>query len=291
MDIIFLGEDSFSAAVLQSIVDDNYKILAVFSPFYDNNNHSRLEYLCKEREIPFSRVKNINSIESQVEISSLNPDLICVCHFEKILKNNIISIPKLGAINLHPSLLPKYKGLSPQHWPIINGDKETGVTIHFIDENIDTGDIIIQEKIPLSGHEYIAELQLNMIPLYKKIYLNALDILKSEKKIFQKQDPELGSYCGRLQREHREIKLELGCLNAYNLIRAISFPYPGAYICDIIIWKATMMNKSEFNLDSVDNIDLGVHLDTELGSIIKFYDGILIIEKFSKNETKNHINS
>ncbi len=285
MNIIFLGEDSFSAAVLKSLIDNNYKILAVFSPIYNNNNHARLEYLCKVHNIKYERVSNINSIDCQIAMASLNPDLICVCHFEKILKKNILDIPKLGSINLHPSLLPKYKGLSPQHWPVINGDNETGITIHFIDENIDTGDIIIQEKIPLSGNEYISELQLKMIPLYKKSYLSALNTFKSEKKTIKPQNPISGSYFGRLSREHREIKLELGCRNAYNLIRAVSSPYQGAYYSDITIWRANIMSQTELNSITIKTIDDGIHLNTPFGPIIKFYDGILIIEKYSKNET------
>ena len=146
MRIIFFGEDAFSSVVLESLVQEKHDILGVYCPIYDNFIYQRLKYYCEKNNINFDRVSDFSSIEFINSLSKLSIELIVVCHFQKILKKELIALPSLGCINLHPSLLPKYRGMAPQHWPIINGEIETGITVHFIDEGVDTGDIILQKK-------------------------------------------------------------------------------------------------------------------------------------------------
>jgi methionyl-tRNA formyltransferase len=113
--------------------------------------------------IDHTREKNLRSEDFINKIISLQPDLFVSAHFEKLLSYDLIRIPSKGAINLHPSLLPDYRGLAPQHWPIINGDAKTGVTVHFIDETADTGDIIIQKEIDIEKDDYVIDLQKKML--------------------------------------------------------------------------------------------------------------------------------
>ena len=282
MKIVFFGEDSFSAQVLESLIFAKNKILAVFCPIYDNNIYARLKLICDNHNIGFYRIKDINSIKNEHFIKKLKPDLISVCHFEKILKKNIIKIPLYGCINLHPSLLPNYRGLSPQHWPIINGEKETGITVHFINEGIDTGDIILQHKIPIAPNMYVSELQRKMLDSYKFIMKDAIAMLSQKERVFITQKHLNGSYYGKLKEEQCLINMDKGINDAYNLIRVVSTPYFGAKLKGYRVWKASKATKEVNQLIQVKYEDNNIYIDKEFGTIIKFRDGSLILEKYDK---------
>jgi methionyl-tRNA formyltransferase len=281
MKIIFLGEDSFSAAVLDKLIFAGHEILKVYTPFYNNNIYKRLEVICAKNIIAFDRINNINSKPIQDEIFALSPEIIIVTHFEKVLKSQIISIPKFGCINLHPSLLPNYRGLAPQHWPIIKGENFTGITVHYINEGIDTGDIIIQKKIQIQTNDCVYDLQLKMKDIYGQIILEALNIIENNIVVPIVQTNLVGSYYGRLKIDDCVINLNGKAKDAYNLIRGVSFPYFGARCKDYIIWKANFATKdisdTILNIHHKDDI----YLNSDYGDYIKFKDGILIIEKYT----------
>lgn len=281
MKLVFFGEDSFSSIVLESLINKQHEIVGVFCPVYSNKIFYKLKLVCEKFNILFFRVEDINSeiIEKQIRI--FKPDLIVVCHFQKILKSNIINIPFLGCINLHPSLLPKYRGMSPQHWPIINGDTETGITIHFINEGVDTGDIILQETIKITDNMYVVDLQLKMMKLYGDIMVRAIKKISKGNTIFIKQDILKGSYYGRLKESQCKIDVNKGIENIYNLIRGVSLPYFGAYFLGYRIWRTRKADINFVNKIQLEFYDLGIHLGTEFGDFINFRDGVLIIEKFN----------
>jgi methionyl-tRNA formyltransferase len=281
MRLVFFGEDSFSSAVLESLVSAQHEVIGVFCPIYGNNIYSRLKLACDKYRIPFFRVEDINSEMIEKQILYLKPELIVVCHFQKILKKNIISIPILGCINLHPSLLPEYRGMSPQHWPIINGDSETGITIHFINEGVDTGDIILQERIKISNDMYVVDLQKKMLEVYRNIMVCAINKISERKDIFMKQDIQEGSYYGRLKESQCKIVITNGIASAYNLIRGVSMPYFGAELEGYKIWKSRKADNNISNKIQDEFYRLGIHLGTEFGDFIKFEDGVLIIDKYN----------
>ncbi len=283
MRIAFFGEDAFSVTVLDSLVKCGHSVLAAYCPVYNNIIYKRLEGYCGTNSICFKRLSDFTDSSFIKELKELDLDLIVVCHFQKILIKELIDIPKFGSINLHPSLLPLYRGMSPQHWPIINGDSETGVSIHFIDEGVDTGDIIIQEKVLIDNDTYVFDLQNRMKKVYATIVKDALKLIENQKKAFIKQSHLAGSYYGKLKKRECEINLEMSCLDAYNLIRAVSFPYYGARYNDLIVWKARVVDK-----DKIPNVEM---IDKTLGLVeiknekyIQFKDGVLNIEKSEKYE-------
>jgi len=283
MKIIFLGEDSFSAAALNSLIDDaKCELLAVFCPIYDNFIYARLKKTCEINGIPFYRVENINSQHCENLIYKMNPDLISAVHFQKILKKNIIQIPKYGCINLHPSLLPNYRGLAPIQWPIINGDKQTGVTVHFINEGVDTGDIILQHKINITNDMYVSDLQLKLLEVYKFVVKDVIGLMVKGKMKLTSQKELKGSYFGKLKHKECEINLEKGVISAYNLIRGVSRPYLGATFNEYHIWKARLAsNETNQSINSKYNMN-SIFFDDDLGTFIKFKNGSLILEKYNK---------
>ena len=281
MRIVFFGEDSFSNVVLQSLIDSNYDIVLVVSPFYENFRHKRLERNCIQNGIEYLRFDDFKSSSFIDIIKSYLPDLIVITHFEKLLPNKIIEIPSRGCINLHPSLLPNYRGMSPQHWPIIQGESETGITIHFIDEKADTGDIILQKKIPINDLMYVSDLQIEFIKVYSTIMIEAIELIMDSSFIPIKQSHLTGSYFGKLKEYECQILLDKSKNDIFNLIRGVSKPYFGAYIDNLRIWKAHLANTEELiKLKHNGDLKIGINHINELGYILVLNDGILIIDKY-----------
>jgi len=281
LKIVFWGEDSFSSVVLNSLISDSHYVKLVISPCYNNLIHKRLEYICHKFQIPFEQYHKINSEEVFYRVKSFSPDLCVVTHFEKLIKSPILEIPRLGFINLHPSLLPFYRGMAPQHWPIINGEKETGVSVHYVDSGIDTGDVIIQECITIEKDMYVSDLQNKWIKIYSHIVLHAIDrILKGSPVV--KLSGLAGSYYGKLKTEQCQIDLNANSQSVYNLIRGVSLPYHGAQIDNIIIWRAHFPCSDITKKITKKYDTYGVYLQTEFGDFLKLTDGVLIIDKYKQ---------
>ncbi len=281
MRIAFFGEDAFSLIVLESLVKADHFIVGVYCPAYNNLIYKRLYNYCYSNSISFNRLNDFRDNNLLETLSYADLDLIVVCHFQKILQKELIQIPKRGSINLHPSLLPLYRGMSPQHWPIINGDLETGITIHFIDEEVDTGDIIVQRKLPIGRDVYVHELQNEMKKNYSTIVIEAIDHIQNDTVNLIKQSHLEGSYFGKLKLNQCLLKREMSKFDAYNLVRGVSFPYFGARFDNSIIWKATIVDNDKIlNFDADENFDRIIQHESE--AFIKFADGLLKLEKWEK---------
>lgn len=262
--IVFFGEDSFSNVVLHSLIDTEYEIKAVITPLYNNLIYKKLEFTCIQNGIPFYRVSRVNSDETAAIVRNTGPDLCITAHFERLIKKPILGIPKFGFINLHPSLLPNYRGMSPQHWPIINGEKETGITVHYLDESADTGDIILQRTISLNDSMYVSDLQNIWMKEYRTIIPEAIERMKSECPVISQRKLK-GSYYGKLREEDCRICPEEGVHRAYNLIRGVSLPYMGARLDNKIIYRAHIMRPGE---------------KVDPSEILHFSDGDLVMDMY-----------
>jgi methionyl-tRNA formyltransferase len=277
MKIIFLGEDSFSALVLESMIENEQEVIGVFSPTYNNLIYKRLENTAIKNSIPFQRLDNINSSYSIELIRKLEPDLIISTHFQQLLKKEIIEIPRIGCVNLHPSLLPKYRGMAPQHWPIIFGDSKTGVSVHYVNEGIDTGNIINQKILSIHPDCYVSELQSLLIPLYKEVINESLTLILSGYR-GAVQSRVGSSYFGRLKAADTVIRCDMSVKQAYALIRAVSCPYMGAVFDGVRIWKAHPINKIASGEHS-DSTVIGIH-EIDGKHFLSLWDGFLELDKF-----------
>jgi len=278
--IVFMGEDAFSNIVLSSLLKEGYNIPLVVSPLYDNNIHKRLENTAISNGIEYVREKNINSQTISEKVKKIQPDLLITAHLEKLITNDLIAIPRMGCLNLHPSLLPYYRGMAPQHWPIINGEKETGISIHFIDETADTGNIVLQQKITLDNQMYVSDLQLIWTKMYQTVMCEAVKIVMNGYKGIGQSRAD-GSYYGRLKPDQCRIDTNGSVSDAYNLIRGVSMPYHGAFIVEnnscFIIWRAEIV--SETPLTNIGMIEIKDHKQ-----YLSFHDGTLLIKKFEIKE-------
>tara|TARA_Y100000768_G_C23986753_1_gene689366 strand:- start:2614 stop:4059 length:1446 start_codon:yes stop_codon:yes gene_type:complete len=202
------------------------------------------------------------------------PDMIWVADYKFILPKKIIQIPKFGCVNLHPSLLPKYKGRASINWCILNGEKETGLTAHYIDEGVDTGPIIKQIKIQIASTDYISDVLNNLYPIYFKmteiIIKNSNFSSIPQKKIFMKPYPRRKPEDGKIDWNSSEDKI-------INLIRAVSKPYPGAFFYykgdKYILWDGKFKRKNKLSKkysigEIINQTEKCVEIKSRNGSIV-----------------------
>lgn len=179
-------------------------------------------------------------------------DTIFSVGFPLILKGDIFDFPRCGVINFHQSLLPKYRGRHPLNWVIINGEKETGITFHFMNERIDAGDIIYQERIHISEYDNIMSLYHKTISSGRAALgklLNSIDSKTTQR--VQQNEKEMSYYPPR-RPEDGLINLSDNACNIYNLVRALTYPYPGAFLFHEgrkwIIWDVSIEYENEYNV-------------------------------------------
>ena len=221
MNLVVFGEDMYTAAVIESLVKAGHKVSLLVTPDSTTVNFKVLEEITANNGIDFLKAENINAETVAERIRSIKPDLIISAHLRKILKKEIFSLAAKGAINVHPSLLPKYRGLSPQHQAIMHGDSESGVTVHLIEADVDTGDIVLQKKFAIEKEDYILQVQSKMLTIYKTIVAEAVDLLGSGSFEPIKQDLTTLSYFGPLKKSDRQLDLSKTAEEVYNLIRAL----------------------------------------------------------------------
>ena len=281
MKIILFAEDRFGAEVLLEILKTD-EVTLVVCPYFDNNIHKRLEVLCKAKHIEFYRTKNINDEYVLSKMNSESFDLLISCHCSRIISKENFTKVNLGAVNLHPSLLPKYRGMSPQHWPIINGDKETAVTIHEIRENVDTGAILKQIRVPINPDENVCDIQNKMLPLYKQAFSELLQEFKGNtvKRIEQKSTKEI--YYGKFYSEYAEINLRQTKQSVKNLVRAVTYPYCGAWYKDYLIWAVSDVDEQIETQIMKRHSRCGIYKDAD-GVFLRLFDGVLQIMDYSIN--------
>lgn len=276
MRIIFFGEDVFSSIVLKSLIESHFQIIATHTPLYNNLIYKKLENVCVANNIDFERIHDFKSNDYAERLKLLSPDIIAICHFQKLLPKSIISIANIAVMNLHPSLLPKYRGMSPQHWPLINGDSKTGISIHLVDEGTDTGDIILQEEIEIKENDYVSDLQERFKETYKFIYPKALNKFIENPECAMKQIHSNSTYFGRLRISDCTLNLGMTVNEAYNMIRAVSKPYFGARLNDLIIWKACITQNDKL----FQTYKIGLYISEGSNPLLILNDGILEITNY-----------
>jgi methionyl-tRNA formyltransferase len=186
-------------------------------------------------------------------------DIIFSVGFSLLLRGDIFDFPTYGVINFHQSLLPKYRGRHPLNWAIINGEKETGITFHFMDERIDAGDIIYQERIPIDEYNNIMDLYHKTISSGRAALgklLNSIDNKTTQK--IRQNEKEMSYYPPR-RPEDGLINLSDSARNIYNLVRALTYPYPGAFLFHEgrkwIIWDVSIEDENKYSgLDKAPGI-------------------------------------
>ena len=226
-----MGTPEFSVPVLQGLID-NYNVVGVVTqPDKEVGRHKELEAspikkLAIKNNIPVVQpVKVRNEYQCVLDFK---PDIIVTCAYGQIIPTEILDYPKYKCVNVHASLLPKYRGGAPIHHAIINGEKETGITIMYMAPGMDDGDIIKQESIPIRENETLGELEPKLSELGSKLLLETLPSIFEGKNKRIKQDESKVTFAKIIKKEDELISFNDSAINVHNKIRALS-PNPGVY--------------------------------------------------------------
>lgn len=281
MNILFMGGHELGAKTLEHLINNNVNVVGVVVSKNDNDWYRGVDEVAYKFNLNLYEEKNINDQNFLNKIKSLNLDLIVCVNFDQILKKDIINLPTIGCINTHASLLPKYRGRAPLNWAMINGEEYSGVTVHFIDEGIDTGDIILQEKIKIDEDYYISDLLNKVKNIYPKIVLNAIRALESNNLNLIKPDLSKGFYVNKRSKDDGKIDFSKPSKDIMNFIKAISKPYPGAFLYHnnkkIIIWRARL----DYNISpQYESLDIGTVVFNNSNLFIKLKDAMLIVTNY-----------
>ena len=234
-NIIFMGTPDFAVESLKILIKSNYNILGVVTATDKKRGRGKkisfspIKNFAIKNNIPVHQPKNLKSEEFINLMKKIKPDLFVVVAF-RMLPEIIINIPQYGSINLHASLLPNYRGAAPINWVIINGERETGVTIFFINKKIDEGDIISKKKIKINEDETAGSLHDKLMKEGAKLLRDSIKkiFIKNIKREIQKISLK-DIKAPKIQKKDCFINLDLRYKNIIQLIRGLS-PYPGARI-------------------------------------------------------------
>ena len=229
MKIVFMGTPSFAVKSLSALYESGENVMAVFTqPDKPQGRHMKLTPPpVKELAISHqTKVYQPQSLKKEPQwaeiIKNLKPDVIIVVAYGKILPKEILDIPKYGCINVHGSVLPKYRGAAPIQWSVINGDEEAGVTTMLMGEGLDTGDMLLVSKTPVSDDETASELYERLADVGAKLLIDTLKALKEHSLKPQKQDDSLATYAPMLSKEMCKIDFSKPVREVHKKIMGLS---------------------------------------------------------------------
>ena len=300
MNILFMGTPDFAKVSLERLYNEKYNIIGVVTnPDKPQGRGMKLtasevKVFAEEKGLKiYQPIKVRNNVEFLDEIKKLNPDLIIVVAYGKILPKELLDIPKYGCINVHGSLLPKYRGAAPIQWAVLNGDKTTGITTMFMDEGMDTGDILLKKEVEIGKNETTGELWERLSHVGADLLIETLKELEKNngniKRI--KQEGEF-SIAPMLNKEMAKIDWQEKDANEiHNLVRGLN-PIMGAYTYlegkKIKFWKTEVISEEEMinkfpefdeYKEKLSKLEYGTVLysDDKKGLFIKAKNGILSI--------------
>ena len=256
MRIIFVGTSSFGIPILKELISLEEDIIAVITqpdrPFGRGKRiqPSPIKELALNYGLYLFQPENINAESVIQKLKELKPDLIILISYGQILSGEVLNIPTRGCLNVHPSLLPRYKGSAPIQWTIIRGEGETGISFLFMNEKIDSGDIILQKKIKIMPEENYQELSKRLAIISAEMIKEVLDKIKRGDFLKITQPQKKYFYARKINKIDCQINWNNRGVDIFNLIRGVTF-IPGAYTeykgKRIKITRALLLTKIEMN--------------------------------------------
>jgi methionyl-tRNA formyltransferase len=217
---------------LDALIQNDEYVLAVIT--HKDNPEEEIWFrsvaaLARKYDIPVHTPESVNLPEWVERIRSWGPDLIFSFYYRNMIHEDILTVPRLGAFNMHGSLLPKYRGRVPINWAVLHGEKETGVTLHHMGKRADAGDIVDQEKVPIGPEDTAKDVFAKCVTAARSVLERQLDALTSGTAPRRPQDESQATYFGGRRPEDGRIDWTAGAEQVYNLVRAVTQPYPGAF--------------------------------------------------------------
>ncbi len=308
LHIIFMGTPDFAQESLKCLVEAGHKILGVVTnPDKPQGRGMKLtaspvKQYALEKKLPIFQPEKVrNNPEFLEQIRSLKPDVICVVAYGKILPQELLDIPALGCINVHGSLLPKYRGAAPIQWAVLNGEKTTGITTMYMNAGMDTGDMILKQEVEIGEDETTGELWDRLSKIGGKLLTKTLTLIEQGKAPRQKQGDDF-SMAPMLKKEMAKIDWENQTASQiHNLVRGLN-PIMGAYCFlnnkKLKLWRVKNLSNQDLLEVFEDFREYDYKLpeimpgtillsDAKQGLFVKAKDGILqILELQAENSKK-----
>lgn len=302
-----MGTPDFALESLKALYEAKYDIIGVVTNIDKPKGRGMKmvaspvkEYAIEKNLQVYQPIKVRNNPEFLEEVKKLNPDLICVVAYGKILPQELLDIPKYGCVNVHGSLLPEYRGAAPIQWAVLNGDKKTGVTTMFMNAGMDTGDMILKEEVEIGEDETTGELWDRLKTIGANLLIKTVKEIENGTATRTKQ-PEEGTMAPMLSKEMAKIDWENKTANDIkNLVRGLN-PIMGAYTFldgkKIKFWKVQTLTENELLEKFQELEEYKYHLnkmqagtvlfsDDKKGLFIKANDGILQVLEIQGENSK-----
>jgi methionyl-tRNA formyltransferase len=275
--VLFMGTPEFSAKILEALLDDHYNIIGTFTQTdkkvgrKQTLQKSPVKTVAEKNNIPIFTPIRLNA-EAIEKIQELQPDLIILVAYGKILPQAVLDLPRLGAVNIHPSLLPKFRGPSPIQNALLAGEKNTGTTIMLMDAGIDTGNILRQKEINIEKNDTYLELADKLAQLSAELLLKTLHDFLAGKVIPKKQNNASASYCQMIKKSDGQIDWQDLAENIYNKYRAF-FVWPGSFA----LWQVSgQLKRIKLNKISLAEKESVSH---QTGEVFQTDNGIFVQAK------------
>lgn len=256
MKIVFMGTPDFAVPSLKVLIEEGCDVLGVVTqPDKPKGRGNKMNMPPVKEEalkygIDIFQPKKVKDKDFVSILKDLNPDLIVVVAFGQILSKEILNIPKYGCVNVHASLLPKYRGAAPINWVIINGEYNTGITTMYMDEGLDTGDMILKSEIKINEDETAGQLHDRMCMLGGEVLRETLKLIKGNKAPREVQDHSKSCYAPIMDKNLGNINWNKSSVEIYNLIRGTN-PWPSAFTkykdALMKIWKSRIIDNEKSN--------------------------------------------
>jgi len=247
MRVAFMGTPEFAVPPLRALLDAGYDVFGAFTqPDKPRGRGHKLsacpvKALAVERGVPVFQIERLRGKDGVAALRALEPDVCVTAAFGQILSKRLLDIPRLGTLNVHASLLPKYRGPAPINWCIAMGERETGITIMYTDEGVDTGDIALSRAVQIGEAETAGELSARLACLGAELLVEALAALERGALPRVPQDHSIATHYPKLTKESGRIDWTKPAVEITRMVRGFN-PWPGAYTmldgAPIKIWMA-----------------------------------------------------
>lgn len=234
MKIVFMGTPEFAADALEALIQAGHEITAVVTqPDKPRGRGRQMQFppvkeCALQHGIRVLQPMKIKTPEAVEELGKIEADIFVVAAFGQILSSEILHMPRLGCVNIHASLLPKYRGAAPIQWAILNGEKETGVTIMQMDEGLDTGDMLSSVMVPVTDQDTGDSLHDKLMEAGAKLIVDTLPLIEQGKVTPEKQKDEDSCYAGMLSKAFGKIDWTKSAEELSRLVRGLN-SWPGSY--------------------------------------------------------------
>jgi methionyl-tRNA formyltransferase len=286
MRVVVFGYHNIGHACLTELVRQGHEVLAVVTHEDDPNEEiwfQSVPALARELNLPTLTPDDPNTPEFVAQIAAFQPDIMFSFYYRHMLKQPMLDLSPRGFLNLHGSYLPYYRGRCPVNWVLVNGETETGVTLHYMVAKPDAGDIVAQRRVPIDFEDTAFTLYGKLTEAAAALFAEALPLLAAGTAPRLAQDHSQSSYYGGRKPADGHFDWSWPAVRIYNLVRAVTHPYPGAFTefrgQELLVWSCWPADTGEEGCGLADDYEPGTILSLlDEGPLVAAGQGVLLLE-------------